>query len=377
MRKFFVTLMASLLSCSAAFAFWPEGAESSLEIGVGYRHDDYKFKTEASTTDFLDIFGFGSGFGVELEDEFKIKDIKIWEILAKWKYVTCDNLYFRGRIDYGWICRAKHTDEFSAVINGGTCDTTFTTGTGTFQDNIPLFDVCRKVKKGHVYDAVLALGYQFKMCDDSFAISPVIGYSWHGQHYRVGKRDRDCTCTETTTDCTTFDTTTLFTDTTFVTTSTTPDFTTCTTDFSTTCSDHHKGRKFHARWYGPFIGVDFDYRFACDWSLYAAYEYHWARYRAGASDDFRRPYFREGFHHRARRAYGHVFDLGIKWDFCDCWTVGISGHWQWFRAKSGKDNIRLLDESFGSVDEVCLLQIPLKDVTWRSATISLDLGVMF
>ena len=36
--------------------------------------------------------------------------------------------------------------------------------------------------KGHVYDAKLAVGYQFKLCDDSFAIAPLVGWSWHGQH---------------------------------------------------------------------------------------------------------------------------------------------------------------------------------------------------
>ena len=39
MRKFAVTLMASLLVCSAASAFWPEATDSSLEVGVGYRQD--------------------------------------------------------------------------------------------------------------------------------------------------------------------------------------------------------------------------------------------------------------------------------------------------------------------------------------------------
>ena len=47
MRKFIVTLMASLLSCSAAFAFWPEATDSSLEIGVGYRQDRLEWKTSS------------------------------------------------------------------------------------------------------------------------------------------------------------------------------------------------------------------------------------------------------------------------------------------------------------------------------------------
>ena len=47
MRKFALTLMASLLSCSAAFAFWPEATDSSLEVGVGYRQDRLEWKTSS------------------------------------------------------------------------------------------------------------------------------------------------------------------------------------------------------------------------------------------------------------------------------------------------------------------------------------------
>ena len=47
MRKFIVTLMASLLSCSAASAFWPEATDSSLEVGVGYRQDRLEWKTKS------------------------------------------------------------------------------------------------------------------------------------------------------------------------------------------------------------------------------------------------------------------------------------------------------------------------------------------
>ena len=48
MRKFAVTLMTSLLSCSAASAFWPEATDSSLEVGVGYRQDRLEWKTSTS-----------------------------------------------------------------------------------------------------------------------------------------------------------------------------------------------------------------------------------------------------------------------------------------------------------------------------------------
>jgi hypothetical protein len=365
MRKFFIALAASLLSCSATFAFWPEGAESSLDIGIGYRQDDFKYEGKGNTTDGLGIFNLGSEFGVTLEDEFRIKDIKLWEINTKWKYITCDNLYFRGRVDYGWLNRARHHHHVGAVVFG---NTTNANEDFSFDRDHSLQDVRHKVRHGHVYDVILALGYQFKMCDDTFAISPVIGYSWHGQRYEFKKHHHHSTDCETTG----------------------ADFGTevtgclCSTFLSSplncdsscdSSNGHHKHHTFRKRWFGPLIGLDLDYRFACDWTLFAGYEYHWARYTARGGSNLR-PLSLEGFKQYARRTHGHVFDLGIKWDL-DCWTIGISGHWQYWRAKRGTDCSMILEESFGNVEQECMLKTPLKKVTWRSAVVSIDLGLMF
>ena len=78
-----------------------------------------------------------------------------------------------------------------------------------------------------------------------------------------------------------------------------------------------------AEW-SPFIGFDFDYRFGCccEWEVFGRYEFHWAEYHAKGHWNLREDLL-DGFRHHAKNAYGNVFDIGIQWDFCECWTVAL------------------------------------------------------
>ena len=202
MRKFVVTLMASLLSCSAAFAFWPDAAASSLEIGVGYRQDKLEWQTYGSPDsgysygdyyDYYDYYGYGGydnyGYGPGVRSVLKWKNLNIWQIEARGKYVTCDNIYLRASGDYGWVVNGRNTDTDYITFGDDYYDSYYGYGCGC-DDEIE-FAKSRSKVKGHVYDAKIALGYQFKMCDDSFSISPLIGYSWHGQHFEDSHLQQD------------------------------------------------------------------------------------------------------------------------------------------------------------------------------------------
>src|SRR5262249_13096307 len=133
---------------------------------------------------------------------------------------------------------------------------------------------------------------------------------------------------------------------------------------------------YNTRWNGPWIGVDLDYKFTCDWSLFAAYEFHWANYHAKARWDQRTDIV-GGFNHRSRKAYGSVFVGGVMWDFCECWTAALVGQWRWFTARHGTDKALLTEGSAGDVSTACFLYTPLKHVDWQSASVSIDVGMMF
>ena len=367
MRKLILTLMASLLSCSAASAFWPEATDSSLEVGVGYRQDKLEWKTDANF-DSSSYGSYASGFPFGLKSEVKWHDLQIWQIEAKGKYVTCDNIYLRANGDYGWITHGKNTDSDFVDFN----DSSYY-GSSSFE-----FEHSKSKAKGHVYDAKIAVGYQFKMCDDSFAIAPLVGYSWHGQHIKdhhlrdnfyfdydeegIDIVDVDVIRARSLSSSDYY-----------------PSFSRYGYSDSYGSSGKHHSH-YHTRWNGPFVGFDFDYRFGCgceaNWELFGTYEFHWAQYHARGHWKLR-PDLIDGFRHHSKNAYGNVFDIGIKWDFCECWTLALKGEFQWWWADHGRDRAKIAEFSRGDVKTDCFTKIPLRDIKWDSASVSIDVGMVF
>jgi hypothetical protein len=355
MRKFNLTLIASLLCCSALSAFWPEAADSALEIGAGYRKDSFKFETVANPNsfdrssnysgysndyDYSDYYSYyyGSESDSEVLPIFKSvldwKNLDIAFIEGRGKYVTCDNFYFRGGGDYGWICDGKNTDTDYVEL---------------YNEPEILFSKSTAKTKGHVYDANIAVGYQFQMCDDTFTLAPLIGYSWKGQHFH----DYHLKQNE------------ILDDSGYL-------YSFGSSGYS--ISGLHS--KYNARWNGPFVGFDSEYRFGCQWSFMLNYEYHWGRYHAKAFWNLR-PDMPDGFNHRTKSSYGHVVDLGVKWDFCECWTASVHGGFQYFRADHGKDITVIESGSQGNISGKVIQSMPLRKVQWYSASISLDIGMVF
>jgi hypothetical protein len=380
MRKFIVTLMASLLSYSAAFAFWPEAVDSALEIGVGYRQDRLEWKTSSrfdssyySSFDDSSVYCDGI-LPVGLSSELKWRNLNIWQIEAKGKYVTCDNIYLRANGDYGWITSGKNHDSDFISFDGYSDNCSSRYGSGSEFE----FAHSSSKVKGHVYDAKIAVGYLFNWCDNSFGIAPLVGYSWHGQHLQDSHLNQSFYFDDTTiVDGNLSGTRSYYSDYSY--------FNTYGSSYSCDSSSYSYGGRhssYHTRWNGPFIGFDFDYRFGfgccceSDWELFGTYEFHWATYHAKANWNLRSDLC-NGFHHRAKNAYGHVFDIGIKWDFCECWTLAVKGEFQWWWANHGRDRARISECEFGNVKTDCFLSIPLHDIKWQSAGISVDIGMVF
>lgn len=387
MRKFAVALMTSLFSSSVVLAFLPEATDSSLEIGVGYRQDSLEWKTKSDMTSSYGSYGsYGSydsyyseiSLPYKLESKQKWKDLSIWQIEANGKYVTCDSVYLRGNFDYGWITSGK------SVAKDYITDESEYSGYNSYGSGFE-FAKSKAHVSGHVYDAKLALGYQFKLCDDSFSIAPLVGYSWHGQHLQDSHvrsswySDESIVEEEVTTRAYSSSS-----DSSFSSDSSYP------SDYSSSGHDHNA---YHTRWNGPFIGFDFDYRFGfgcgcdLDWQLFGAYEFHWAAfhgegkvfsngYESGSESSYEsRSEFK--FHQHASNAYGNVFDIGVKWDFCECWTLALKGEFQWWWADHGRSVVKVAEEEAGDVKFKHTVSTPLRDVRWDSASVILDLGMVF
>lgn len=346
MRKILLTIMASLLSCSAAQAFWPEATDSSLEVGFGYRRDELKWKTRTGLDSSDSGYSAASPFGAQ--STLKWKNLNIWQIEARGEYVTCDNVYLRASGDYGWIVSGKNRD--SDYINAGE------------ESQLEISRTHAKTR-GHVYDVDVALGYQFKLCDDSFSVTPVVGYSWKGQHLKdrhlrfatspIGESSSSSGLLRASSDY---------------------------YDYSSSSSSSSSSSNFHnrynTRWNGPFVGVDFDYRISCDLELFLDYEFHFAKYHAKADWKLRND-LPNGFHHRSKSSQGHVLDFGVKWDLDECWTLALKGGIQYFHARRGHDRSLVTKTEVGNVDTKCFVSIPLRDVKWCSGSVTFDVGMAF
>jgi len=387
MRKFILTVMASLLSCSVAQAFWPEASESLLEIGVGYRQDSLEWRTghhhhhhSSGSSDYSGSYGYDTygtygddtcvGFPLRARSKFKWHDLQIWQIEGRAKYVTCDNIYLRAYGDYGWVTSGKHhihehldfsTGEVSFSEYDGYSSSSSGSGSGHHRSHT----------KGNVYDIKLAVGYQFKWCDDSLALAPLVGYSWHGQHFRDHLRRNSGAFQAENGGNNNF---------LGARSSYYYDYSSASFDTYNSSSSHGgEHSRYHTRWNGPFIGFDFDYRFGCgcDWAFFGGYEFHWAYFHAKAHGQALRPGLCHGFHQRAKNAYGQYVDLGVKWDFCDCWTAAIIGQFQWWYAHHGRDRARIAEGEFCNVRTDCHLTTHVKDIKWWSGSISLNIGMLF
>lgn len=363
MRKLYVALIASLISCSNAYAFWPEALDSSFEVGAGYRNDSLSWKEEAAT-----VFG---AVPVSRVSKVHWKNLNIWEIEAKGKYVTCDDIYLRANADYGWITsgRAKHKEYVDTDVSmSNLTGSSFSSGSEFSNAENSAFEISnRKANaRGHVYDVTFALGYQFRMCDDAFSISPVVGYSFNGQHLNFNHhRHSSSGSSSSSTILTGSDS------------SSSSDFSGYSDYYSSYSSGSDRNHThYRTRWYGPLLGVDFDYQLCCEWDLFLTYEFHWADYHARAGRHFDSQFLR-GLSHSSHRAYGNVLNFGANWEWCDCWTLGITGEFQWWYANHGKSKAVISETSVGDVSTRCFNYTPLRHVRWCTAGVTFDVGFAF
>lgn len=325
--SFFIQTHISASFCDCL----PELEESSISISGGYRHDNLKWNTKCN----------------DLDTKVNFKNINIWEIGLVGKYVTCNNIYFRGYANYGWLT-SGHSVEKDLEI-----DEEFDGSTVNVTDNFVEYSQSKNKLKGHVYDASLALGYQFTFCNCTASLSPILGYSWHGQNYN-GKKIPSSPCNVN--NC---ENGGLF----------EPDLND-ELGFNTFSTDSRN--LYHTRWNGPWLGLDFEYLIGCDWTVFLSYEYHWAHFHAKS-----RLAFDIENKHSANNARGQIVFLGTSWDFCNCWTVGLVGQFRWWHASNGKERTVLEDFDEGCDNYRVINKIKLKSVSLKTTAVYLNLGYVF
>lgn len=263
-----ITFLMTLCVGSASYVNATNGEVNFL---AGYRQDNVRWETKTPSHDPR----------VKLNDRFK--EIDIFQIGVNARSTLGCNFYARAEATWGWVLNGDFKQTGTVFAHGRDLFS------GSSSDS---FNFCRENKHRrtfddqYVYDANIAIGYPFYFCDCTSVVAPVIGYAVDVQEFDVwggGLRLNQSDCND---------------------------------HFSST-SGCCKNTYF-SRWYGPFVGVDFNYRPNHDcWNLYAAFEYHWGTFKAKGHND------NDDFRDRHADMSGWVVDLGADYDMCNCWTVGV------------------------------------------------------
>lgn len=272
-------------------------------IGIGYRHDNYKMQMQGErrnpTTDFLKP---------SLERwHWKWSEIEVLESSAVLRYTTCLNYYIRLNADWGRIHNGEgHVDGFAQLPGRGSCSS-FSTSSGSRCNSsrpeaIHFSRIKNKSNRGFVMDYSGAVGYQFRSNGRRVIITPVVGFSYHHQHleFHHGKQEIDA-----------FDP--------FPVLGPIPDL--------------HVNYK--PRWYGGFIGVDWEAQVDIPCVLvFGSAEYHWAQYRTTSTWNFADTFIND-FNQKGH-GQGLILNGGFSYKLqCNFWITAY-GTYRNFYAEGGR-----------------------------------------
>lgn len=316
MRKWITLLMTCLVAGSVSYANAHTG---QVDIEAGYRRDNINWKLRFPSNDPL------------VRSNHKFKDLDIFQIGVNGRTTLGCNFYLRANAYWGWILDGDYERSVATRFSDYGYDG-FEFG---FSDHRRT-----TIDDKYVYGVGAAIGYPFYFCDCTTIVAPVIGYAFDEQRVQFDEAGFN------------FD------------------------DYYFSGDDRCCRQTFSSRWYGPFVGVDFNYRPYGDcWNIYADVEYHWGSFRGRKSHGDGFDFFDHGNRH-SHDATGWVFAAGAEYDLCNCWTVGLSVKFQDWEANRHKRNCdNYGDEyAFGFYDGGYCSERQKTNHKWHSYAINLTLG---
>lgn len=325
MRKWITLLMTLLVGCGS----YANANVGQVTFDAGYRRDTIDWKTRFPKDDPI------------LKSTTKFKDLDIFQIGVHGRSTIGCNFYARGDAYWGWILDGdfRHSGELSFDPAGHS-----RLDAGDFR--VGVSDEFRStLNEQYVFGVSGAIGYPFFFCDCTLVLAPVIGYSVDEQNIEVNNRELRFGGFENSY---------------------------CASGVEVGgCCDN----TFISRWYGPFVGVDFDWRpYNSCFNLWAELEYHWGAFR-GKTSHLASDYTIFAFDRRNRHSHdasAWVFSAGFDYDLCNAWTMGLSVKFQdWSADRQHKTCIRGDDISyFGSFCDHKYRE----NNHWRSYAINLTFG---
>jgi opacity protein-like surface antigen len=281
MRKWITLLMTLLVGCVS----YANANTGQVTLEAGYRRDTINWRHRFPSDDPF------------VSSSLRFKDLDIFQIGVHGRSTLGYNFYVRGCAYWGWILDGDYERSVNAYfspIDTSYIDSGFKFG---FSDQRR-----STIDDKYVFGVGGAIGYPFYFCDCTVILAPVIGYAVDEQNIRVDDRGFD--------------------------------FGGESGIFATSQKDSCCRHTFISRWYGPFVGLDFDYRpWNSCFDVWAEVEYHWGNFRGKRSnfdgDGFN---FFDDRNRQSHEATAWAFAAGIDYDLCNCWTIGLSVKVQDWRA---------------------------------------------
>lgn len=272
MRKWMIKFLVPSLCFMAPFA---ESANCKFDIGAGYRQDRLEWEL-AGPDDVPTVMS-----------KLTWKNLRIFDVEAQFRKITCYNLYFRGNADYGWIFDGDNTDSDYRAKNRRDRAIEYSRSNNN-------------AGKGQVYDASAGLGYFIRWCKLRFA--PLGGYSIHEQHLHLYNGYQSIDLDE-------------------------PHF-----------EGHHfpgLNSTYNTRWHGPWAGLDMYYHINDQITLSGTFEYHWLHYRAKGNWNLRQDILGDFIH--TGFGDGYFGTLSLDYNFCSGWYLGALCKLSYAHLNNGKD----------------------------------------
>lgn len=275
MRKW-ITLLVTLAAGCGSYA--NAALMGEVDFDIGYRRD---------TIDWRYRFPSDKPFA---KNNVQAKDLDIFQIQLNGRTTIGCNFYCRGNAYWGWILDGDFRSSTDAYFSAGD----YFSGSSGNNDNfrVGFSEEHRStVSDQYVFGVGAAVGYPFYFCDCTMLLAPVIGYSFDEQNVRGDDRD-----VEFGGDYSYFE------------------------GVSGQCCD----KTFISRWYGPFVGLDFEWRpWNTCFTVWAELEYHWGSFRGKRSNPDDYGVLDHGNRH-SNDASAWVFAFGADYDLNNCWTLGVS-----------------------------------------------------
>jgi hypothetical protein len=290
MKKLFnlLTLAAvGLASTVSAFDFCNcNFKEVRTDLGYSFRQDTVQY-------DFTNP----ELFPADISEHVKLDKVGINMFSGALTAITCENVLFRVKGDYG-------------LVKSGT-------GTRTDIDSQateigPRNEWSFEVDDNYVWDISLGLGYDMTFCCDQLHIIPMIGYSWHKQRYLSTDWERR-----------------FF-------------------DAAPVPENEITGyyERYENRWNGFWVGLDTAYVFCCNWTLFAGFEYHklclsgyYFRPPVAAFSIVSPTLSPNGSPqvNMDLESCGQMWNVhaGVNYSFCCNWNMVVAGSWQKWTANNG------------------------------------------